>query len=65
MMPSGPGTRGGRRLRRRELLRLTAAGTVGLLGLRSGVEAAEPPPETTRIRLVGGCAHELKKELKG
>ena len=38
--------------RRRFLGRLTLAGTVGLLGLRPGQGAAEPPPETTRIRLV-------------
>jgi NitT/TauT family transport system substrate-binding protein len=31
---------------------LTMAGTVGLLGLRPKLVAAEPPPETTRIRLV-------------
>jgi NitT/TauT family transport system substrate-binding protein len=38
---------------RRELLRgLTLAGTVGLLGLYPRLVAAEPPPETTTIRLV-------------
>ena len=38
---------------RRQLLGgLTLAGTAGLLSLRSGPVAAEPPPETTRIRLV-------------
>jgi NitT/TauT family transport system substrate-binding protein len=38
---------------RREFLRgLTLAGTAGLLGLRPRPVAAEPPPETTRIRLV-------------
>src|SRR5262245_8900314 len=31
---------------------LTLAGTVGLLGVRSGTASAEPAPETTRIRLV-------------
>ncbi len=40
-------------MRRREFLRgLTFAGAAGLLGTRSGPEAAEPPPETTRLRLV-------------
>jgi NitT/TauT family transport system substrate-binding protein len=38
---------------RREFLTTTAlAGTGTLLGLRSDVFAAEPPPETTKIRLV-------------
>jgi hypothetical protein len=38
---------------RREFLRgLTLAGTVGLLGLYPRLVAAEPPPETTKIRLV-------------
>ena len=38
---------------RRQLLEgLTLAGTAGLLGLTPGPVAAEPPPETTRIRLV-------------
>ncbi len=37
---------------RREFLgRLTLAGTAGFLGLRPRVVAAEPPPETTRVRL--------------
>jgi NitT/TauT family transport system substrate-binding protein len=31
---------------------MTLAGTVGLLGIRPELVAAEPPPETTRIRLV-------------
>ena len=40
-------------LHRREFLRgLTLAGTAGLLSLRPRRVAAEPPPETTRIRLV-------------
>jgi NitT/TauT family transport system substrate-binding protein len=40
-------------LSRRQLLGgLTLAGTAELLGLRPGAVAAEPPPETTRIRLV-------------
>ncbi len=30
---------------------LTVAGTAGLLGLHQGLVAAEPPPETTRLRL--------------
>ena len=38
--------------RRRFLEGVTLAGTAGLLGLRPGSVAAEPPPETTRIRLV-------------
>jgi len=37
--------------RRAFLGRLTLAGTAGLLGLRSTWVAAEPPPETTRLRL--------------
>src|SRR5262245_5801030 len=38
---------------RREFLgRLSLAGTAGFLGLQSGLIAAEPPPETTTIRLV-------------
>jgi NitT/TauT family transport system substrate-binding protein len=35
---------------------LTLAGTAGLLGLRSEPTAAEPPPETTRVRVVHGPA---------
>jgi NitT/TauT family transport system substrate-binding protein len=38
--------------RRRFLGGLTLAGTVGLLGWHARSAAAEPPPETTRIRLV-------------
>jgi NitT/TauT family transport system substrate-binding protein len=38
--------------RRRFLTGLTVAGTGGLLGLRASPAQAEPPPETTRIRLV-------------
>jgi NitT/TauT family transport system substrate-binding protein len=38
--------------RRRFLEGVTLAGTAGLLGLRPRPVAAEPPPETTRIRLV-------------
>jgi NitT/TauT family transport system substrate-binding protein len=38
---------------RREFLGTAAlAGTSALLGLRSGMVAAEPPPETTRLRLL-------------
>jgi NitT/TauT family transport system substrate-binding protein len=41
------------RWNRRDFLRgLTLAGTAGLLGLNPRLVAAEPPPETTRIRLV-------------
>jgi NitT/TauT family transport system substrate-binding protein len=40
-------------LSRRQLLHgLTLTGTAGLLGLRPGSVGAEPPPETTRVRLV-------------
>src|SRR5262245_31361204 len=40
-------------LSRREFVgRSMLAGTAGLLGLRPEPVAAEPPPETTRIRLV-------------
>ena len=42
--------------RRRFLGRMTLAGTVGLLGLHPRPVAAEPPPETTRLRLVRGPA---------
>jgi NitT/TauT family transport system substrate-binding protein len=38
--------------RRRFLGGVTLAGTAGLLGVYPGPVAAEPPPETTRIRLV-------------
>ena len=38
--------------RRTFLNGLTCVGTTGLLGLQPGLVAAEPPPETTRIRLV-------------
>src|SRR5215468_7704818 len=38
--------------RRRFLSRLTLVGTAGLLGLCPGRGAAEPPPETTTLRLV-------------
>jgi NitT/TauT family transport system substrate-binding protein len=38
--------------RRRFLRGLTLAGTAGLLGLPPRLVTAEPPPETTRIRLV-------------
>jgi NitT/TauT family transport system substrate-binding protein len=38
--------------RRRFLGGLTLAGTAGLLGLYSRPIAAEPPPETTRLRLL-------------
>src|SRR5262245_25816435 len=42
----------GRFSRRRFLRGITLAGTAGLLGWNPGRAAAEPPPETTRIRLV-------------
>src|SRR5207247_10593520 len=38
--------------RRKFVNRLTLAGTAGLVGLRPEPVVAEPPPETTRIRLV-------------
>ena len=42
-----------RRMSRREFLGgLTLLGTAGVLGLHSGPEAAEAPPETTKIRLI-------------
>ncbi len=42
-------------MRRREFLRDAAlAGTAGALGMRPRVASAEPPPETTRVRLVHG-----------
>jgi NitT/TauT family transport system substrate-binding protein len=42
---------------RREFLRgLTLAGTAGLLGLHPGPVAAEPPPETTTLKLIQGTA---------
>jgi NitT/TauT family transport system substrate-binding protein len=42
-----------RRFSRRKFLEgLTLAGTAGLLGLHPRLVAAEPPPETTKIRLV-------------
>jgi NitT/TauT family transport system substrate-binding protein len=44
--------RPGRWSRREFLGGLTVAGTAGLLGLRLGPVTAEPPPETTKIRLV-------------
>ena len=45
------------RVSRRVLLgRLLMLGSGGLLGFRPGQSDAEPPPETARIRLVGGRA---------
>jgi NitT/TauT family transport system substrate-binding protein len=39
-------------LKRRDLLRsVTLAGTAGLLGLQPHAVCAEPPPETTRLRI--------------
>jgi NitT/TauT family transport system substrate-binding protein len=47
------GTHHARRFsRRRFLAGVTLAGTTGLLGLRPRPIAAEPPPETTKIRLI-------------
>jgi NitT/TauT family transport system substrate-binding protein len=40
--------------RRRFLGGLTLAGTVGLLGLSSKPVAAEPPPETTTLKIIQG-----------
>ncbi|HXG17898.1 MAG TPA: ABC transporter substrate-binding protein [Methylomirabilota bacterium] len=37
---------------RREFLGLTLVGTAGLLGLKPALLAAEPPPETTTLKLV-------------
>src|SRR6266511_3277412 len=46
-------TQHARRFNRRRFLRgVTLAGTAGLLGLHTRRVAAEPPPETTRIRLI-------------
>ncbi len=46
-------SRGAEHWSRREFLGgLTLSGVAGLLGLRPGPAAAEPPPETTKIRLV-------------
>jgi NitT/TauT family transport system substrate-binding protein len=42
--------------RRRFLGGLTLAGTAGLLGVQPRLVAAEPPPETTRLRLAQGPA---------
>ena len=38
---------------RREFLGVTLVGAAGLLGLRPDLLAAEPPPETTTLRLAG------------
>lgn len=46
-----------RQFSRREFLGgLTLAGTAGLLGVRPGSVAAEPPPETTKVKLGRGAA---------
>ena len=42
--------------RRRFLREVTLAGTAGLLGLPPTTVVAEPPPETTRVRVVHGPA---------
>ena len=47
------GSQHARHVSRREFLSgVTAMGATGLLGLHSGPAAAEPPPETTRLRLL-------------
>jgi NitT/TauT family transport system substrate-binding protein len=52
MRPREPGTRLGPRLSRRELLgHLAAAGTASFVGSRAWATGAEPPPETTRLRV--------------
>jgi NitT/TauT family transport system substrate-binding protein len=46
-------TQHARQISRRKFLGgLTLAGTAGLLGWHPRPAAAEPPPETTRIRLI-------------
>src|SRR2546422_254960 len=56
-------TQHARQLSRRKFLAgLTLTGTAGLLGLHPRPVAAEPPPETTRIRLAPGRAI---RDLKG
>ena len=46
-------THNARRLSRREFLGgLSLVGTAGCLGVHPRLVAAEPPPETTRLRLV-------------
>ncbi len=51
------GRRDATRWTRREFLGgLTLAGTTGFLGLRPEPAAAEPPPETTKLRLVQGVS---------
>ena len=45
-------TQHARRFSRRRFLGVTLAGTAGLLGLHARRVAAEPPPETTTLRLV-------------
>ena len=42
---------------RREFLGMTLAGTAGLLGLKPESLAAEPPPETTTLRLARTHQH--------
>ena len=44
-------TQQARRFSRRTFLGVTLAGTTGLLGLHARRVAAEPPPETTRLRI--------------
>jgi NitT/TauT family transport system substrate-binding protein len=53
MTEGSMGRRQAERWSRREFLHgLTLAGTAGLLGLQAAPVAGEPPPETTKIRLV-------------
>jgi NitT/TauT family transport system substrate-binding protein len=49
--------------RRRFLEGLTLAGTAGLLGLHARPVAAEPPPETTTLRIFNGPAACLAPQL--
>jgi NitT/TauT family transport system substrate-binding protein len=47
-----------RRISRRRFLGVAAVGTAGWLGLHPSIATAEPPPETTQIRLIklgGAC----------
>jgi hypothetical protein len=49
---------------RREFLgRLTLTGTAGLLGLRARPVAAEPPPETTTLKLTKGIQSDHEARL--
>jgi hypothetical protein len=49
---------------RREFLRgLTLAGTAGLVGLHARLVTAEPPPETTTLKIFNGPATCLAPQL--